>query len=391
MSVNVEAFNRSYATFKQQVIQFNKELETSPLKTKKLKEIYKIVAEETTRLQAYARAAQAREEEFEHHTCFTFTPTTKAIWTITALHTAAKVFEIGGVLLAIIAGEDNSQAKWGGFGVFIATAVCDLVGSGYETFMNLRGAEIVELSQLNKEGVEHAETFKKFLEELIKIRKLGKKLLKEATSQESSSLSNHTVIPLHPSGILDLSIRDCLRLYDTLPNSYRRNDLYCRILSLLIHHLPPSDPLRIGLAEFEPTEDLSILADRSLPIQYFPRARRRNPFHVHEHEEDKWSNEQQSKKEKLHVESIDSEDLRLEFKERLAYFKEEVAQRFQTTRPIAFFETEHGWRVDGEEGVHRISKSTEKSSSHSETLLIPIEEKPKENKEPVIIPNESIV
>lgn len=390
MGFNIQAANRSFDTVKAQVTQFNREIETSPLNIKRLKEIYKTVADETTRLQSYAKAAQAREEEFEHHTCFTLTPTTKAIWTITALKTVTKVFEFGGALLAVLAGEDNTGAKWGGLGVLIAAGLCDLAGSGYETFMNLRGAEIVELSQLNKEGVEHAETFKNFLEELIKIRKLAKKMLKEEKSQEIAPLSNHTVISLHPSGLLDQYMRSCLGFYDALPPSYRRDDLYCRIISILIRHLPPDDPLRKGLAEFEPTEDLSVIADRNLPVQYFPKVNKRHPFRIHEHEEDKWSNEQHSKKEKLPVEPINSEDLKFEFKERLAYYKEEVVRRFQTTRQIAFFETEHGWRVDGEEGVHRISKNTEESTSHPETLSIPIEQKLKENKEPVI-PNESIV
>ncbi len=359
MSVDINAWNHSYQTFEGQVEQFNTKLQTHSLNEEELDSIYSIVKREVDRLREFSRAAKEREDELDGHTCCNLTPTTKAIWGITILNMTYKVCAIAGALLAAFSDQNNLTAKWAGLGLLGGGSIFDFASSTYGTIMNLRGVEIVGLSKLNKDGVKHAEVFKKFLKELKKIKKLEKKILEENESKKT--LTDHVFTPFKA---LDDRISSCLQSYESLPSSYRREDLYCRIISILIQHLPPRDPLRQGLAAFEPPEkeDLSVLAEKSLQTYYFQTSRRKRSF-FHEHEEATWSHEEHSKTKDTEIEPIDPNQMESEYRQEVAYYKQEVARRFKLNQRIAFLETANGWRIDTENGIKRME--TNLASSHS--------------------------
>lgn len=374
--INVQAWNESYHTFENQVEEFNKKIQTSTLDINEIDKIYEIVKREVSRLQELAEIVKAKEEEIEKGGCCALS--SKAIWTLTLLNGVSKICAIAGVILSIAA-ESNPTAKWIGVGIFAVGEIFDSATTIYDANITLKGEKISDLVKINKEGAEHALIFKKFLKRLKKIKHMEQQIIEQnRSSSDKNYISNHVIINIESSKILDEWIGECLREYSELSSRYRRDDIYCRITSLLIQALPLDDPLRIGLIALEPSEgvDISILASNPLPIHYLPICQRKSSLTNSKYDE-QWSNEKaklnedvssieeidplQIKTEKSndvdHInesqEKTDSIQKKIEYAQRLAYYKFLVAQRFKTNREITFFDTPNGWRIDSQEGVTR--------------------------------------
>jgi hypothetical protein len=371
MSVNIQGWNDSYQNFESQVQEFNKKIQNYSIKPEELDKIYTIVKREVARLKEFVITAEERERELNNASCCGHS--SKTIWTIGLLNGASKVFSIGGAVLAIF--EDNPTLKWLGVGAFAAGEVFDSATTIYEAKIALDGEEITGLSKLNKQGVEHAEIFKNFLKELKKIKKIEKELIKANESLEKTSLAQSVIIDFNNANKvkkkeshkneegassfekLDQQISSCLHYYEELPASYRPDDLYCHIISMCIQQLPSDDPLRIGLTSLEnkQVKDMSVMAEQSLSVSYFPTVKKRSTLASKLKEEENWSHEQLNKRdeEEIELEEMDPLEVKKEYERQLAYYKHQIAQRFGTKREIAFFDTSNGWRIDSRDGIKR--------------------------------------
>lgn len=370
MRLSLKAWNQSYQTFEAQVEQFNKKIQTTSLDAAELDKIFEIVKPEVARLKILAETAKAKEEQLAKGGCCI--PSSKAIWILSALNGTAKICTIGGALLAMF--ESNPAAKWTGFGIFSFGEIFDSATTIYEAKLSLKNEQFKELSKLNREGAEHAKIFKKFIKQLKEIKHLENELIEKnkTLSKDKELLADHVVIDLGPSNLLDDRITACLREYNELPNRYRHEDIYCCVVSLLIQQLPSDDPLRTGLSDFEPTgiQDMSVLADQSLPIRYLQTTTgsfTSSASSLPRENSEKWGNEQFSKinDESQSFEEIDPLKAKIEYDRKLACYKHLVSQRFKTKRDIAFFDTPNGWRIDSHDGIKKVSRNAGLSTNIS--------------------------
>lgn len=354
MSVNAEVWNQSYHKFQEQVEAFNQAITTSSLDLEEIDKIDQLVGDEVKRLKEYTTIVKAKEKALEESGCCT--TTSKAMWILFLLNTACKVCSIAGSLLAIF--QDDGTAKWIGFGIFCVGEGFDTVTTLHTDRIFIKGMEIAELSKLNKEGAKHAKQFKKFLEKLKEVKKLEQELIEKHRSHEEAPLSeHHTVIDLS-SESLDEKISACLHNYEDLPSQLRDDDLYCRILSIVIANLPNDDPLKMQLIALEPREkDISALADKSLPIRYLSK---KQSYSHSSDEEDlklkKWKNEKISRKKEsilIKTKRIDVLTSQEAYGQKVAYYKHLVAQRFNTRRMISSLYTPHGWIIDSQNDIKR--------------------------------------
>lgn len=376
MSLNIQVWNNSYRNFENQVREFNQKIQTNSLETLELDKMYETIRGEVCRLKEFAEAAQKREEELEKAGCWG--PTSKGFWRMALLNTATKIFSLTGALFAIF--DKNPTALWVGFGAFAVGEVFDGITKVYEYKLFQDGEHIVELSKLNKEGVVHAKLFKKFLKELREIKRAEEEMIKENILNQTS-LAEHIVIDLSPTPFLDQQISSCLQLYEALPTAYRSDDLYCRMVSIFIQHLPKEDPLRIGLSALAPVEksdDISELANQPLPIHYLPTTiMRRSTQSTHpskSEKDEKWTQEQETrpKSEMITQDIHDPLNIKSNYDKELAYYKYLVINRFKLKKDIAFFNTPNGWRLDFQNGISPIEL---KSTIISEELEMNLENK----------------
>ncbi len=372
MSVNIQEWQQSYSAFENQVKVFNDKVNTTDLTKEDISKIYQTVKAEVKRLSAFAEAVKTREEELEKGSCCS--PSRKTIWILSLLNGTSKVCSISGAIVALVA--DNITAKWIGVGLFALGETFDSATTIYEAKTTFDFEESGSLAKLNKEGVEHAQIFKKFLKQLKEIKQMEEQLLEEYQSHTKPPLLQHTIINLGSTKNLDECISACLNEYENLPSYYRREDVYCHMISHLIQMLPPTDPLRIGLKNLEPTlKDKNMInkdkntinpLDQSLSMHYLPvvKTKKRSS-------EDEWINEQKanSTEETLQLEEKDLFSPQLDYTQKVACYKELVAQRFNLKYHVAFFDTAMGWRIDSKEGIKKISKSIEETSVSSSSSL----------------------
>ena len=356
MNVNVAAWHHCYDNFENQVNVFNQRVQASALTEENVGEIYEVVKREVDRLSELTQAAKAREEELSQGG-WCYASISKKIRHLGLLSGACKACEIAGAILAITA-EENLETKWIGVGLFVIGELFDSAATLYETKICLQSDETSQLARLNKEGLEHAQIFEKFLKQLKDLKHMETQLLEEYELYKKQPLTaDHVIINLESSKSLDDRISDCLKEYEELPTRYRRDEIYCRIISHLIQKLPPNDPLRIGLAELEPisNQDISALAEQPLPVRYFPTMTKRKSSLDHQSSANPWIAEEQSKliADEVNKKS-EREDLLLEYQQKVAYYKHQVNQRFHLKHDIPFFETPHGWQIHSREGVKKI-------------------------------------
>lgn len=374
MSVNIQEWHQRYDSFEAQVKEFNKKIKKSALSKEEVDHIYTIVKREVNRLSELTEEATRREEELQQKHCCSCIPSRAAMWTFTGLNFTAKVCSTVGACLAFF--YDNMVARWTGIGFYIVGETIDGITTVCQTKLSLESDEASQLAKLNKEGVEHAKIFKKFLKRLKKINRIEAQLLEEYRSREKPPLSDHIVININSPKDLDVRISACLKDYEELPPCYRKEDVYCRMISHLIQKLPPDDPLRIGLDELEPLtlhEDINLLAEHSLPVRYLPNSFKKK-FDSSEEKSDKskWNGEEHS-----HLKTMDdSKGTVLEYEQQIAYYKSQVMHRFNLKHNISFFETPNGWKVSPVEGARKITDSVEEEDS-----LKPIHIKKTEKKE----------
>lgn len=374
MSVNTQEWNERYDKFESQVKEFNTKMRQSALSKEEVDEIYTVVKREVNRLSELSEAASKRQEELTQNKCCCFVPNRIAIWSLTGLNALAQTCAAGGAALAIF--DDNPATKWTGVGVLGIGGAFAFITTICQTKLSLNSDEVSKLATLNKEGVEHAKIFKKFLKRLKEIKHLETRLLEDYQSREKSPLANHVVINLGSSSDLDGCISACIKGYEMLPNCYRHEDVYCHMISHLIQRLPPSDPLRIGLNALEPrelNEDISLPAEHSLPFHYLPTFQSKKLSSSQEKsEEDKWSAEAHPRislvEDSERIE--DSEQAKLKYEQQIAYYKNQVMQRFDLKHNISFFETPAGWKISSTDGIKRFVDHFENEDDYTETIDI---------------------
>lgn len=359
MSTTVQEWRQSHQAFVLQVQKFDEKVRNFALPEEELDKIYAIVKHETKRLKELTDTAINRQTQIDNKRWCGLSR--KSLWKLGTLNGLSKFFTISGGAVAIIS--ENTTAKWVALSVAAIAEILDTTSTLYSYKINLDNEEIAQLSKLDKQGVEHAKTFKKFLKKLKKINKIQEEILKTNLTCKQEIVPHQVVINIDlNTSTLDQQIRSCLHDYEELPNCYRKEEVYCKIISHLIQNLPPKDPLRVGLSEFEPCaeiENFNNQVDCNLPVRYLPDFKNQtSSSSFSENKEHKWSVEEQNKYAETPT-ITDEVESRKQFEKRLIYYKHSVMDRFGLKRDISFFETPHGWRVESKDGEQKICNNKE--------------------------------
>lgn len=348
-------WNQSFSAIQRYIDQFNNSFQSSKkiqeleqtYQEEALENIYQLVEQETNRLKDLSKLAQSRLEtigkrldKLESGNCCC-TLSGRAVVITAVLAGFAALFGIAG--LATAAASDEPISKWTGFGVGTVSLLFTCAVTVYGTKVSLisneeanLALEKAELVSLNQQGVEQAETFKKLIKNLKDIKQIQKAQLQQL--QEQSKVSQ-----------LDEKISDCLNQYEDLGKKYKNNEVYFRLLSLLIHCLPDEDPIKADLESFNPIEssrvkNLTDIAEKPLEISYLPQD---NESGLNTgKEKSKWTNEEQNHENCEIV--IDSLQSKQESAKKVTNYKHLVANRFGIHKDIPFFELSSGWRLTSE-------------------------------------------
>ena len=348
--VNIQSWSQSYELVKEHVLEFTQGLENSSLSAEETDDLYNKVKQEANHLKALATAARERQEELEKHASH---PTYKTIVTMGVLKTACKLCEIAGAYFSFFA--DNDTEEIAGLGLFMGGSLLDLACFAYEMPLNLHGVEIAELTQLDKAQAEHARQFKKFLKHFNKARMHERTLSDRPPTHTCSNTTvvlelNKTLLDLPPSDNLDEMISACLEAYEHLPPHLQKNELYYRILSMLIQHLPDDDPLKKALAELEPMPNFNgtalILppASPSAPPQPLSKPSAST-------EPKGLKKEPSPPPEDGFIGSRSLSELGSDYQRRLDYCKDLINQRFRPSRDICLLYTPNGFCIDSQNGI----------------------------------------
>jgi len=376
MCVNIQEWHQSYGNFEEQVSEFNKKIKKSDLSNEGINQIYAIVQREVKRLGELLTEVTRREKELENTEHLS-----KGLIQLGLISGVAKITTIAGFILGIL-GRKDSIAMGIGCGIFAVGEVFDWGTFLYDRKISLLKDERSELVKLNKEGVEHAKIFCKFLQQLREIKQIETHPIGEYETETRERSTDHVPINLNASldnssdsfkgSFKDLNCRisSCLKDYEELPRRYRREDVYCRIISHLIQKLPLNDPLYIGLNKLEPTtlfEDVSQIAEHPLTTQYLPPTmNRRSSSSEGERNALRWNAEEQSHSNLTPLEmkndTAESEfktHARGKYEEQVAYYKNLVMQRFQLSFNIPYFETPQGWQITPQGEIKKIENIVE--------------------------------
>ncbi|CUI16379.1 Conserved hypothetical membrane protein [Candidatus Protochlamydia naegleriophila] len=364
MSSIAENWSHSFHIVEEQITAFNSKVQSSTqleeidaaYQSEELEKIYQIVKTETARLKHFAEQVDQRLENLERGCCGN---SRRAVILTSILVGISSVGGIAGGAVAVWL--DNPIGKGIGFGILILTSAFEWGATVYSTKVSLDLNSSVELALINKDGLEQARVFKKFIKTLKSIKKIEKEKLEQLRKAEAEKA-------------LDLNISVCLRHYENL-GRYRKDEVYFRLLSLLIQHLPEEDPLKVELGQFTPinpsrAKDISSLAQEPLPITYLPSNKKESPSETSQSsdsnpslkiviptDEDDQQTEKISKKEKWTGEQgsrllLDNESQMIQplqskakYAKKLADYKRTVAQRFGIERTISFIDVPHGMRL----------------------------------------------
>ncbi|WP_068470462.1 hypothetical protein [Candidatus Protochlamydia phocaeensis] len=340
-------WNDSYHIVQEQIEAFNKSVQSSIklddlshyYEPEELDKIYQVVKAQVQHLQTLSEEIEKRKEKVEGG-CSTYTRS--AVITTTVLNGISKVFVIGGAAVAVFSPEPIS--KWVGLGCAALGEIFDLATTTYSTKAFFDEDEKSTLATINREGIEQAKVFKKFIKRLKEIREIAR-----SRFQEQSVNININI---------DGQIGDCLRHYEAL-GKLSKDEVYFRILSLLIQHLPDEDPLKAQLQSLKPARfsDLTVLAHQPLPVSYLSQENRdqedkgkgidkRNEESLSSSEDNKWQGEKASHlKEESVLEEIDPLQSQQEYVKRLAFCKHAVADRFRLGKDIKYLYTRDGWCI----------------------------------------------
>lgn len=324
-----------------------------------VEQIHPLVEKELDRLRELRREIAARQEQLSRKTCCSIPiPVSRNIRNIVLLNSAVKISEIAGVIMALIA-ENNSHLKWAGVTLFSVSAMIDVIASAHESMLYLENGERAELAKLNLQGVEHAAQFELVLRKLKEIKN------KEEAQKDSHDSRFQSSKDVNISDETDKKIGDCLNEYGELPKTYRDEDVYSRILSLLIQNLPTSDPLRKKLHELEPLDlDLSSenANNRTLRTSYFPSSpRRRSTSSLEQSHDRDWRSEELAGRENNGDGVVENTTHMFEMEKETEIYKKQfqeyqatIMNRFGLRRTIPYIETPNGWKITPYARVEKI-------------------------------------
>ncbi len=334
MSINILE-SQSYRAFVEQVTTFNQNILTSSvLSNDQLDAIYSIVKTQIEVLKQQTDESVQRGEKLRKRVfCSSNISFNNELTLLTTLTAISTLFEVGGAIsLTVI--KKNEAAKWVGFGVIISSIFIRSALSFYETKLAFELNEEDKQSKRNREAIENARIFKKFIKKLKVIQRYEQLLLREMNEEKK----NRT-IPLDFAHFavherLDTLIQNCLKSYVELPSDLKKDDVYCRVISTIIHKLPSTDPLRVGLEQLEPivyiTEVPSLPRFPSLPLR--------------QSSQDSVSDEIRERGISAGV-YIERAQTPPRFLQLLEDYQTQVKQRFQLTRDVSYFETPKGWKI----------------------------------------------
>lgn len=334
--------------------------------SEELERIYRIVKKEIARLTAFTNQVDKRLAALEDG-CFG--SSRRAIILTGILAGCSEVTGIAGGALGVWL--DNPIGKGIGFGVFVLASLFTWSSTIYQTKISLDQNLGVELELTMQKGLAQAKVFQKFIKTLKSIKKIEKQQLEQLRKVAEEKT-------------LDVDIHLCLQQYENL-GSHCKDEVYFRLLSLLIHQLPEEDPLKVELSQFTPispsrVKDLSSLAQKPLSINYLPNHQETSTSGtIHstsdsnssiksadksgedvkiaredELKEDKWTGEQDGRfranSQKKTIQSLQSKD---KYATRLGACKQMITQRFKIEKAISFIDIEDGIRLT-EEGYQSI-------------------------------------
>ncbi len=356
MSSIAENWTHSFQIVEEQITSFNSKVQQSnkledldaAYQSEELEKIYQIVKTETDRLKSFAVEVDKRLDKLEQGCCGN---SRCAIIVTGVLAAGSGVGGIAGGALGVW--YDNPIGKGIGFGALVIASLFTWGATIYQTKLSLDQNLGVELARINKEGLEQAIVFKKFIKILKKVKKIEQEKLEQLRKAEVEKA-------------LNLNISLCLKQYENL-GSYRKDEVYFRLLSLLIQRLPDDDPLKVELGQFTPitpsrAKDLSILAQKPLPITYLPSHIKQSSNEMtpsssdlqitdsedktkESDKKEKWTGEQDNRLLFEGREIIQPLQSKVKYAKNLEDYKRTVAQRFGIKRTISFIDIPHGMRL----------------------------------------------
>lgn len=365
MSINLKSsWQESHKSFQQQVDIFHNENRNQPISLDRLEEIYTIVNEELFRLNELSNKIKEKEAALNQRKWCS--PNSKQICRLSMLNGASKVFAIAGAVLAAFS--DQTYMTWAGIGVFFASELCDALNTLYAHRISLCSAEMLELLRIDQKGVEHAQLFKTFLEELKKTRAFEERL-KQAPSYP---LPNTYVLQIETPDQLEDHIKTCLRHYEALPQPYHNSLCYGQLISRYIHQLPVDDPLHSELLILEQEKSieegmpqLQIAQENRIEEEEKSGDEEMTPYYITSFTKPiakpipisllpfatkgdaRWDHEQYPN-EFMNMSLVESQLVQMSFRERLRNYKYLIISRLETNHPITYLQTPNGkWILCG--------------------------------------------
>jgi hypothetical protein len=379
MSTIARSWNTSLGIIQEQIETFNKSVQSSTkledihkaYEPEALDKIYQVMKQQVQHLQNLSEQIEDRQDKLSHGS---LTYRKKTIIKTAFFNGVAKLFVAGGGLTVFIAEELISKGI--GFGCLCVGALFDSATTIYSTKAFFNEDEHSTLAQINKDGVEQAKIFKKFIKRLKEIREVEKSRFKEQSVNVNINL--------------DRSISDCLRNYESL-GTYSKDEVYYRILSLLIQYLPTEDPLRQDFQTLIPSNftDISYLASQPLPSSYL--ALENNKEQASPSSIEKWKGEKDNAPQKEpETQVIDALQAKEEYAKNLACCKNAVAQRFHLRKNISHLYTFNGWCLE-DDGIQHSTEINKSTHSHLQEVNKPNKQSKRKNMTTPINTFDSIV
>lgn len=360
MSVIYSTWNDLSNNFNTQFNNFNK-LNFIKLEINEINPIYKSITNILANFTKLSEQLEKRKKELEQSFYLTdrFTKATK--WT----EVASRILTTAGGSAAIF--QEDPIVRGVGVGLFAAGNLVEAILLKCASQVLDITKEIGTLEKIKPETLKTVQTFKKFLDELINIKKKEEFSLAQQKSFQSLLFQEPPSDP--DPRPLDKCIEACFEQYDYLPAEFKNNHVYSGLLCSFLNSTPKEDPLHKELNQLETDEDepdITSSALGELPTEYLDhKENQRSKIHnLMPLEELTRTN---STPELTRIDPEFHSAFSKKYREKIALFKLEVVQRFKLKTDIQTIFTSNGYEIDIYQGTRK-KVSTPKSEQRSLTI-----------------------
>jgi hypothetical protein len=344
----IDNWNQTEQNIQSQIQGFYQKFSSS-LQIEELDTIDKNIQTEIERRNLFSKHLEKRQSELQKSW---FTLKSPKIWIITGIEGAS--FITTGIVLTyeifFSNKEDEEKQRKIAYAFGLLSSGLAALSSIYQMISFLNQEEHSKLIELNKQGIEHEEIFRKFIQKYKKLKELAIKFFELQKSMEhlSQSIINPSLIEEFQNKIrkeceYDRAIEECLQYCELLPYSSKQEEIYFKILSEAIKYLDKHDPIQQAIQEL-----------RTFVISNHPTVPPLSHSYLSSAESESWENEQGMGAENTNETFMTQENLQQSWDRLHCILKE----RFKVNKTELKIELADGEEITEKEVLFRSPLST---------------------------------